>query len=60
MPGLQMGEYSRGGTLYLKFGPLKRFANAFTVYYSAHDNPREGLDKSKYKVFVRATGDNLE
>ena len=60
MPNLNLEQYWRGDTLYLKFGPIARYCNAFSIYYSAHfHNPSLGLNKSEYKVTVTATENNL-
>lgn len=57
---LELEQYFRGDTLYLKFGPINRYCNAFQLYYSAHYiNPTIGLDKSQYKVYVTAVQNNL-
>ncbi len=57
---LEMEQYFRGDTLYLKFGPINRYCNAFQLYYSGHyHNPEIGLDKSQYKVYATSEQNNL-
>ena len=51
IPGMFASTYTQDGYLYLKFGPIDRYCNAFELHYQGHyRNAPMGLKYSDYSV----------
>ena len=51
IPGMHATAYTKEGFLYLKFGPVDRYCNAFELHYQGHySNAKMGLKFSEYSV----------
>lgn len=60
---LKIDQYYQGNNLVLKFGPINRYCNSFSLYYQGHySNPTNleiGLKSDLYHVTVTTEDGNL-